>query len=689
MAASAVAAVAIAAAPGTAVAAENQPPSQPLISDLKTSFMPCTSGDGRTYVAERPALTAVLRDPDAVPPVTVWVKAEFEAWWQDANGQEQRRSYTTEYDLPSGSAHRWTTPAEVPPNTVISWRVRATDGMAWSPWSSDGAGSPCEFVYDDKSPEKPVVTSAEYPEDSFQDGVGVYGHFTVDSPSEDVVAYGYQFIRGGHGTVKPEQPGGPAKITLLPPSSGAETLYVHAIDRAGRRSSDTLYRFFVKTGRAPIARWKLADAAGSSSAAAETGPTARTGTGVTFGTDAPRGTEQTTAVRLDGTGHGFLTPDTSVVKAGSTFAVSTWVRPEKLGDTMTVASQDTGAGPGFALGLAPKQTGATWSFAIGGARVSGGAPDVGEWAHLLGLYDAETGTARLYVNGTQTGEAQRAEPLAVVGDLQIGRAQGKYGYRDRWQGQISDVRVYDRMVMPDEVNILSYQEPQLRGHWSLESATDGLSPEADGGRPLHLGGGATIITATADDCAENPECVPGTPALSGNGHLELNGTTAFAETETAVVDTDDSFSIGARVRLADSEPDHPMTVLSQAGQNADAFRVRYVPDVHQWQLVMTHADQPGAPETVVSYVEAADGGEGQGHTVTVVYDDAADQIRLYVDGYTEPTSTASFTNAWKSTGPLQIGRAFTGGGWGEYLHGAVDEVRAFSGALSQIDTSWL
>jgi hypothetical protein len=41
------------------------------------------------------------------------------------------------------------------------------------------------------------------------------------------------------------------------------------------------------------------------------------------------------------------------------------------------------------------------------------------------------------------------------------------------------------------------------------------------------------------------------------------------------VDTADSFSIGVVVRLADEEPDHPMTVLSQGGENGDAFKVRY------------------------------------------------------------------------------------------------------------------
>ncbi|ULR51336.1 hypothetical protein [Streptomyces deccanensis] len=42
---------------------------------------------------------------------------------------------------------------------------------------------------------------------------------------------------------------------------------------------------------------------------------------------------------------------------------------------------------------------------------------------------------------------------------------------------------------------------------------------------------------------------------------------------------------------------------------------------------MPNADEPGAPETVVAQLAMADGGEGQGHRIAVVYDDATDRIK--------------------------------------------------------------
>ncbi|MFI1567149.1 LamG-like jellyroll fold domain-containing protein [Streptomyces sp. NPDC020490] len=540
------------------------------------------------------------------------------------------------------------------------------------------------------SPDKPTVGSPEYPtpdEQFWVDGVGVYGHFTVDSPSDDVVSYRYEFLGGPYGTVSAPRLGAAVTIPYLPLTSGPKSLTVHAVDRSGRSSAQTQYDFNVKSGRAPVARWKLDDPAGSGSAAAETGTAARAGTGVTFGGPAPSGTTATATAALDGSAHGFLTPDAPATDIRETFAVSAWVRPAETDRNMTVASQDADGEPEFALGLRSRDSGSAWTFSIGDARVSGGAPETGEWAHLLGLYDAETGLAHLYVNGHETGTAVRATPDDASGAFQIGRARDTTGYRDRWHGDIGDVRVHDRVVVPNEVAELALRKAKSLGHWSFETATDGASPEQSDGPPLRLGTGASIYRGSDGSCIPelDPDCPYVPPALVGDGHLTLDGETGYAAADGPVVDTADSFTLGVVVRLADAEPAHPMTALSQAGEHTDAFRVRYEPSTHAWQLVMPEKDEAGAPERVVSQIEAADGGEGQGHRLAVVYDDATDTIKLYLDGYTNAQATATLPDGWHSAGALQVGRAKAGDGWGEYLHGDVDEVQAYSGAFRDRD----
>ncbi|WP_314221568.1 LamG-like jellyroll fold domain-containing protein [Streptomyces zaehneri] len=221
----------------------------------------------------------------------------------------------------------------------------------------------------------------------------------------------------------------------------------------------------------------------------------------------------------------------------------------------------------------------------------------------------------------------------------------------------------------------------------MENATDGVSPEQTGGAPLRLGTGASIYRGSDSSCIPDidPDCAYVPPPLVGDGHLRLDGENGYAAADGPVVDTRDSFTLGVVVRLADSEPAHPMTVLSQAGEHTDAFKVRYEPSTHTWQLVMPEKDEAGAPEKVVSQIVGADGGEGQGHRLAVVYDDASDAIKLYVDGYTNAQATGHLPDGRHSTGALQIGRAKAGDGWGEYLNGDVDEVQAYSGALRDGD----
>ncbi|WP_431950066.1 LamG-like jellyroll fold domain-containing protein [Actinacidiphila sp. bgisy167] len=671
---------------GTAQAVDDAPPHQPLVHDLQSESKACATGDDTPYVAQPPRLSAVLYD-DNRPNEAKPLGGEFEAWWTDAAGAEQRRSYIT-ITLSSGSRFYWTMPTDIPADTVVSWHVRANDGKATSAWSDEGDGSVCSFVYDDVNPEKATISSPEYPnpdEVFWVDGVGVYGHFTMDSPSDDVVSYTYGFLGGPYGTVSAERPGAAVTVRYLPLTSGPNWLTVRAVDRAGRSSAESRYEFNVASGRAPVARWRLDDPAGSRSAAAETGTAARAGIGVTFGGAAPTGTESTATVALDGGGHGFLTTDAPATDLSRTFAVSAWVRPAETGRNMTVASQDADGKPGFSLGLRSGDGGAAWSFATGGARVSGGAPEIGEWAHLLGLYDAETGRARLYVNGHEVGTAAEAAPAATSGAFQIGRARGVNGYRDRWHGDIGDVQVHDRVVVPGEAAGLGRRKPQLIGHWSLENVTDGASPEHADGAPLRLGTGASIYREPSCIPDVDPDCPYMPPPLAGEGHLRLDGETGYAVADGPVVDTGDSFTIGVVVRLADVAPAHPMTVLSQAGEHTDAFKVRYEPSTHTWQLVMPEKDEAGAPERVVSQIAGADGGEGQGRRLAVVYDDATDTIKLYLDGYTHAGATAILPNGWHSGGALQIGRAKAGDGWGEYLHGDVDEVQAYAGALRDDD----
>ncbi|MFE4956529.1 LamG domain-containing protein [Streptomyces sp. NPDC056653] len=682
-AATGLAAVLLVVTPGIATAAGvNLPPLQPSVDTLTVDWSKACS-DEPVYVARAPELRAVVEDPteDNEDWETNGAGAEFEAWWTDADGAQQRRTYT------SGIVHSpitqlWQTPSDLPADTVVSWHVRAVDDEdATSAWSDETPGITCRFVIDTVGPEPATVVSQQYPDDDsgWHDGVGVYGSFTFDSPSEDVVEYAYSILGSGTGRVRPDEPGGPVTIRWMPENSGVYYVQVRAVDRAGRSSSQTTHWMRVAAGRIPVAHWTLADPAGADNAAAEAGPVARAEDGVVFGAPAPSRTDLTSTVTLDGRGNSCLTPDAPATDTARTFALSAWVRPAATDTPMTVASQDAADGiSAFTLGLRPTADGsATWAFRYGATILTGGSASVGGWAHLTGLYDTEDNTLRLYVNGKEVASETGVAPVAAPGAFQIGRARGDAGAR--WQGEIGDVRVWDRVVSREEIEGLGSRPAELVAAWDIERTDDGVIPGRDDDKPLTLYGGAGFYTPDYEACLEDPECFEfPAGALDGNDHLALDGTDDYAATSGPLVDTADSFSVGLRVRFADTTPDRPMTILSQGDADSDVFKVRYDPAASEWQLVVTRGSEPGAAETVVAGPGAP---TSYSDEVVVVYDDSEGHITLYVEG--EAVATTEFNASWSAPGSLQIGRGHTAdGGWGEYFHGGADTVRVFSGALT-------
>ncbi|WP_420034663.1 LamG domain-containing protein [Streptomyces sp. cg28] len=680
--AAALASSAVVAIPWAAGAAENQPPARPSAAELSTDSQACAAGSDRTFVRTRPTLSAVLRDPDATP-----VSAEFEVSWTDAEGEPQVRTLGQIGPKRSGSTFSTVVPADVPAFTEVSWRVRASDGTVSGPWSSEGGQQPCEFVYDNKAPAVPEVTSDEYPNDDvWRDGVGRYGTFTVGSASDDTVAYLYSFTTGGQHTARPEKPGGPVTLSWLPQSSGPKWLSVQAVDRAGNASAPARYEFRVSDGREPAAAWKLADAAGSGEAVAEAGGrAAAAGSGVTFGASGPERTTVGDAAELDGTAAAYLTSGAPAVATGKAFSVSAWVRPDQVGTDMAAVSQDGASSAAFRLGTATGPDGErVWSFGLGepGAQVraQGGRPDEGEWAHLVGVYDPVEKTARLYVNGQAVATAEDAVGPDSSGDLQLGRALGADGHGENWHGALAGVRVWDRIVVADEAGKEARRSTRSEGYWALDEEADGASPERDGGDALTLGGDATVYRADSScDPATDPECVPGEEPIVGTGHLALDGEGDFASTAGPVVDTSDSFSVAAFVKLDEAAQDRSMTVFSLPGEHGSLVSVGYSAEDRRWQATVSGAGEGGATTTLTA--EGASVSYGWSQHIAFVYDDESDEIRLYVDG--QLSAHAALPMTWRATGGLQIGRARTADDWTGYLQGAVDEVHAYAGALTE------
>jgi hypothetical protein len=642
----------------------------------------CVTGAGRPYVDGPPKLNAVLTDPDhGFGGQAETLSAEFAVEWV-ANGTTQRRTWVSG-GKSSGSVFTYTAPSDIPQNTVISWEVRASDGTAWGPWSSEGQ-SRCEFIYDATAPDPPVITSAEFPDDDApHDGVGRYATFTFDSPSTDAVEYRYGFNDNPQpaNILRPSTDGGAVTVRWFAEREGPQFVTVQTYDRASKSSTIATYSYWVAAGSPAAGVWRLDDPAGSGTAAdtGGTAPATAGGPAVQFGQPGPGG-QADQAVALTGAPDSYLaTGQAGIVDTGNGFSVSAWVYLTDGSNDAVAVSQRGSGEPGFTLGYDGGSQ--RWKFelptgdfdTLGTWWVLGAPAALNTWTHLTGVYDGELRKIKLYVNDTAPAVADRRSAWTSRGELQIGRRVGKDGASRPWQGRLADVTVFNRIITAQEVATLGKLVPKRLGYWQLNDAPDGQSPSLDGEQPLALSGGAGIYVP-ADPIFD-------VPALIGAGHLDLDGVTGCAAAAAPVIATDESFTIGVRVRLNVDEPATSMAVLSLPGAQRGAVTIRYAADVRKWQVELTHADS-GTGATVLTDNIFLPSATAVGQHLAVVYNAFTREASFYVNG--QLVATAAHTNAWRATSGLQVGRTKVGGAWSQPLAGAVDDVRVYSGAADAV-----
>ncbi|WP_141726277.1 LamG domain-containing protein, partial [Actinacidiphila rubida] len=331
-----------------------------------------------------------------------------------------------------------------------------------------------------------------------------------------------------------------------------------------------------------------------------------------------------------------------------------------------------------------------------GGQPTCAAAHLGQWTHVVAVYDIDVALMRLYVDGVEVASTPFTTPWLATGVLTLGASNYPSGLANRFKGDLDDVRFYDRALSPDEIVTLLNQHPVVKGRWQLESAagTPAASPDAStGNRPLTLANGAAV----------------GADGWVDTGALDLDGVDDYAATSSVPIDTSRSFTVSAWALAGAGRPAATEAVLSQEGAVNSAFTVRYVPSATspstsgRWQIVMPDSDTASASDATADNVLYDDYGSGGWNHLALVYDAFAGQMRLYVNGELQQTvctdtdgdgtpddpactdlvSWASNTIGFNATKTLQLGRAKDGGTWGQYWSGSIDDVWAFQGVLTQ------
>ncbi|MGX4736003.1 LamG-like jellyroll fold domain-containing protein [Kitasatospora griseola] len=427
------------------------------------------------------------------------------------------------------------------------------------------------------------------------------------------------------------------------------------------------------------------------------------------------------AIRLDGT-TGYLRTARPQVDGARDFSVAAWVKLPKpaAGDTTAkVAISQIGqhnsefalyysaAAGRWTFGRYKEDTAADTQMRVAqpdcttGTLINGVPCLTGtteDWTHLLGVNDTTAKKLRFYINGYLVAESAytQTSPWANPGPLQIGSANREGVNTEFFRGDIDDVRLYDRIVTKPEAAAMVQQRPRLAGRWKLSAAagTPAVTPgevPANGGTSPNIGatlnGGASINASGG--------------LLPKPGTLLLNGTTAYAATNTALVHTNQSFTLAAWANTAGT-PTRDMTVLSLPGANNSAVTLRWHylgldangQPSGEWQAEVRDSDAGGASRTLVARAPGYSLLENWTH-LAVSYDALAGRIALYVNGTTGNvycpggatgcTARTAVTGApapFDASGGLQFGRSRSGGAWGEYFSGELDDVWLYQGVLS-------
>ncbi|MEV1011639.1 LamG-like jellyroll fold domain-containing protein [Streptomyces sp. NPDC049881] len=410
-----------------------------------------------------------------------------------------------------------------------------------------------------------------------------------------------------------------------------------------------------------------------------------------------------TGLHLDGD-DSYATAPRPVVNSYYSFSVSLWARlPADPDRAMTVLAQEATDNTAFAITHSPAQGG--WGFSRATANTTGAAsvavtqeacttqgavcPGAGEWSHVVAVYDHAARTLALYVNGARVGSVPYNYNWTPNGPFYLG-AGGKGGVTGAFfEGDLDEVRLYDRVISADEVQELFRRNPVLSGRWRLDTAsgTPPVTSEAAGAGP-----GATLHGDAGF-----------APGIVGTGRaLALDGAGDWADTPAAPFDSSGSWSVTAWVATP-GRPQRNAAVLSLAGTRESALTLRYSPDPEnpatagRWQLEVADRDAAGAVRQVAEHTNYQLNRDW--NHLAIVHDAFADRVSLYVDGQlsqvicgetadpgcTDVVSWRSSVLPFRASGGLQIGRTRTGGVWGEYWSGEIDDVWSFRGVLSDAD----
>ncbi|WP_397222920.1 LamG domain-containing protein [Nocardiopsis lambiniae] len=158
-------------------------------------------------------------------------------------------------------------------------------------------------------------------------------------------------------------------------------------------------------------------------------------------------------VRLNGIDEYIATADPAL-RTDRSFSVAAWVRLDETAGAIDATVLDQSGPTDSAFRLGHRGSDGRWTFTLtsdggsgAGTTATSTAPArLGEWTHLVGVYDHTRKETVLYVNGFKEARATVDHAWHADGPVHIGAARQQGAVSHHWKGDIDDVHAYQGVL---------------------------------------------------------------------------------------------------------------------------------------------------------------------------------------------------------------------------------------------------
>ena len=401
------------------------------------------------------------------------------------------------------------------------------------------------------------------------------------------------------------------------------------------------------------------------------------------GDDVLVGDNRNNVLRLDGTDdYVQIANESNFDSITNTITVETWIKVESFTTRwQTIVSKGNDS-----WRLSRNANSNALHFAIGDKWASGNINvNDGQWHHVVGVYDGTS--IKLYVDGVLDEETtvQRSIP---INDYNVLIGENEQAAGRQFHGQIDELRIWNTARTQQEIEdsdrtTLTGNETGLVGYWNFENDRadeDNITDLTGNGNDGTLvNGQGNHIAIDSDNILNNEASVVLNNGDNQDNILSLDGNDDYVsipDSDTIDFGTNDNFTVEAWIKADANKPDTGNLdndiIEKWSGSDGYPFVIRYLRNTGE--IFVARYD--GSTSSVITSTVAIN--DDQSHHIAFVKEGS--ELRLYIDGFLDGTTTDMTTGNTQNSSPLYIGRR---GDNQNYFKGEIDELRIWNTARSQ------